>query len=418
MSARNNTEVPAAQTALKTVVAIRGDSKLNDESLRAHLANILRLEHVGLLLGAGASVGLGGMIIQDLWRTFTQTYSTSAEFLVDQKFYSDGEPPNLERLLDSLEIACIEGKRTDHPHLAALQIAQRDLRRAVINASILNESFWTDSTHVHENPVGLADHCRVLQKLRGARQPGQPAPWIFTPNYDLAVEWAAEAVGLEVMNGFRGLHHRTFSPHAFDLGLRNTLARGEARFGCYELYVAKLHGSLTWQTLENGTVIENSATATWPQLSAFRDRGEGDFGRSMVFPSAAKYLQTVGFVLGELFRRFTEFLNCPQTGIVVNGYSFGDDHLNRIILSALQNPTLSLVVYAPMATVSEDGLGIPDKYLALKKIAALKSPQVTIIGNGERAYFSAFASDLPDPAILDQQSQAIRQMLKDLKEIG
>jgi hypothetical protein len=418
MSTRYNPEVPVAQTAANTVIAYRGESKLTEESLRAHLATILRLEHIGLLLGAGASVGLRGMTIEQLWESFSQKFAASAGILVKHAFYSNGETPNLERLLDRLEIACLEAERTKQPHCNELRSAQLDLRRAVVTASILNEGFWTDSAQVHEIPPILGDHCRVLQKLRGARQPGQPAPWIFTPNYDLAVEWAAEAVGLEVMNGFRGLHHRTFSPHAFDLGLRNTLARGEARFGCYELYLAKLHGSLTWQTLENGTVIENSASAMWPQLSAFRDRGEGDFGRSMVFPSAAKYLQTVGFVLGELFRRFTEFLNRPQTGIVVNGYSFGDDHLNRIILSALQNPTLSLVVYAPMAAVSEDGLDIPDQYLALKKIAALKSPQVTIIGNDERAYFSAFAGDLPDPAILDRQSQAIRQMLKDLKEIG
>lgn len=38
----------------------------------------------------------------------------------------------------------------------------------------------------------LATHRRLLQKLTAARQPGQPSPWIFTTNYDLAIEWAAE----------------------------------------------------------------------------------------------------------------------------------------------------------------------------------------------------------------------------------
>jgi hypothetical protein len=100
----------------------------------------------------------------------------------------------------------------------------------------------------------------------------------------------------------------------------------------------------------------------------------------------------------------------------VNGYSFGDEHLNRILLSALHNPTLSLVIYAPMATFTDEGPKIPNDRPALKRLAALRSPQVTIIGNKERAYFSALASDLPDPAIFDDQSREIRQMLKELKE--
>jgi len=136
----------------------------------------------------------------------------------------------------------------------------------------------------------------------------------------------------------------------------------------------------------------------------------------MVFPSGAKYLQTVGFILGELFRRFNEFLNRPQTALIVNGYSFGDDHLNRILLSALQNPTLSLVVYAPMATVTKEGVEVPSDRPTLKRLANLKSPQVTIVGNGSRAYFSALANDLPDPAIFDERSAEIRKMLHEMKE--
>jgi hypothetical protein len=231
----------------------------------------------------------------------------------------------------------------------------------------------------------------------------------------LAVEWAAEAVGLEVMNGFRGLHNRVFSPHAFDLGLRNTLARGEARFGCYEVYLAKLHGSLTWIASDDDCVVEKSAETLWPMIREFCDASKDNFGQEMVFPSAAKYMQTVGFVLGELFRRFTEFLNRPQTALIVNGYSFCDDHLNRIILSALQNPTLSLVVYAPLATIGENGPEVPRKYKSLQRLIALKSPQVTIVSGEPRAYFNNLVADLPDPAIFDERSAEIAKMIREMK---
>lgn len=406
-------------SATKTpdIVAFRGDSKLSDDSIRAHLATILRLEHVGLLLGAGASVDVGGMTICDLWEYFATDFEDSYQTLKGHGFVEEeDDSPNIELVMDQLQIACLEAERTESDELDGLQSVQLDLRRAVVHASILQEDFWETPALTSDIPDVLQDHCRILQKLRGARQPGQPAPWVFTPNYDLALEWAAEAVGLEVMNGFRGLHNRTFSPHAFDLGLRNTLARGEARFGCYEIYIAKLHGSLTWLAADDRSVIEQPAQSLWDLIREFRDGESDDFGQEMVFPSGAKYLQTVGFVLGELFRRFNEFLNRPQTALIVNGYSFGDEHLNRILLSALQNPTLSLVIYAPMARITGDGVEVADDRPALKRLANLKSPQVTIIGNSDRAYFSALANDLPDPAIFDERSVEIRRMLREMDE--
>ncbi|TWT80491.1 hypothetical protein CA13_19100 [Planctomycetes bacterium CA13] len=398
----------------KKIVAFRGDSKLDEEALRAHLAAVLRLEHIGVLLGAGASVGMGGMTIQTLWEKFTTEFEDSFETLKDHGFV-DGKTPNLEQVMDDLQIAILDAARRDADEKEDLVAAQLDLRRTVVAASLLQQDYWEDPLKVRDIPTKLQDHCQLLQKIRGARQPGQAAPWIFTPNYDLAIEWAAEAVGLEVMNGFRGLHNRTFSPHAFDLGLRNTLARGEARFGCYEVYLAKLHGSLTWIASNDDCVVEKSGEALWQKIREFRDGSEDDFGQEMVFPSAAKYMQTVGFVLGELFRRFTEFLNRPQTALIVNGYSFCDDHLNRIILSALQNPTLSLVVYAPVADIGEDGPEVSDEYKSLQRLIALKSPQVTIVGGCPRACFNNLVVDLPDPAIFDERSAEIAKMIREMK---
>jgi hypothetical protein len=403
----------------RKVIAYRGDSQLDEEALRAHLASALRLEHIGVLLGAGASVGMGGLTIKTLWEKFSIEFKSSYELLRKHGFVDENDDsPNIEKLMDVLQIAVLDAVRRDSRDRHELTAAQLDLRRAVVAASILESAFWENPLAVRELPEKLQDHCQLLQKIRGARQPGQAAPWVFTPNYDLAIEWAAEAVGLEIMNGFRGLHNRVFSPHAFDLGLRNTLARGEARFGCYEVYLAKLHGSLTWIASDDDCVIEKSSQTLWPMISAFRQGIADDFGQEMVFPSAAKYLQTIGFVLGELFRRFTDFLNRPQTALIVNGYSFCDDHLNRIIMSALQNPTLSLIVYAPIATISEDGAEVPNQYRALKRLVALKSPQVTIVGGEPRAYFNNLVADLPDPAIFDERSAEIAKMIRELKGVG
>jgi SIR2-like domain len=398
--------------------ARRGTKWMNNDDLQAHLAALLRLENVGVLLGAGASMerGLSGMTMSKLWEYFVSSFDSSYTWLIDEKFIApDAGTPNVEELIDTLEIARSEWFRQHKTRsLVKLDSARADLQRAVIRASLLNEGWWKDPTSVDNEESALGSHRMLLYKLVSARQPGQPSPWVFTTNYDLAVEWAGESIGLKVSNGFDGLHNRTFAPHNFDLGYRNTLARGEARFGTYNIYLVKLHGSLTWQLTKDGTsYVEHSAEHLWGLIDAFLkgDRADG-FPGPMVFPSAAKYTQTVGFVLGELLRRFTDVLARPQTCLITCGYSFSDEHLNRIIASALQNPTLQLVIYLPEAMRHCDKLDVSACRPWLRRIANLASPQVTIVGGGDTAFFNAFVSHLPDPVIYDEQAARIREMLQ------
>jgi hypothetical protein len=48
-----------------------------------------------------------------------------------------------------------------------------------------------------------------------------------------------------------------------------------------------------------------------------------------------------------LFRAFQMRLSAPQTFLLVLGYGFGDDHVTRIIETALMNPSLVLLVVEP-----------------------------------------------------------------------
>lgn len=399
--------------------ARRGNQWLTRQDLEAHLAAVVRLEHVGVLLGAGASVGgsLGGKTMASLWDHFTSKFPTSAAWLQSENFVSGGAIVNVEDLTDTLEIARLEWERVSrNQDLLELNSARADVLRSVVHAAVLQPRWWKSPSAVDLDCVELTTHRQLLQKLTSARQPGQPSPWVFTTNFDLAVEWAAETIGLKVTNGFDGLHRRVFSPHNFDLGYRNMLARGEARFGTYGIYLAKLHGSLAWQTAADGTVEERSSGYLWTKIRKFLTGKVDEIPGYIVYPSTAKYLQTVGFVLGELFRRFTEFLARPQSCLITSGYSFSDEHLNRILASALQNPTLQLVVYAPEATRDGTDLRLENTSEWVKRIAAIESPQVTIVGGGSEAHLSALVDDLPDPAIYDEQAARIREMIKHYRE--
>lgn len=421
------------------IVACRGATPITDEvELKAYLASVLRLENVGLLLGAGASCSAGGQTMKQLWRSFLRDQPASAGWLLANNFISAAqrgrlvpqppvvvlpgkappppppppaweeptETPNIERLADTLEITILEWERSNNAELTRAKQARAALFRSVMNASILKQEWW--GTH---SGVDVADelstHRAVLQKLTSARQPGQAAPWVFTTNYDLAVEWAAESVDMQVINGFLGTHNRRFSPQSFDLGFRNVQARGEARFGVYNIYLAKLHGSLTWKQ-QADNFYELPATQAWTEISAFIG-GESDEHNYLVLPRAAKYLQTVGYILGELLRRFAEFMARPQTALIVAGYGFGDEHINRLIRSALLNPTLQLVIYLP----EFGGLDHADELTpAVKQLLELRNPRVTIVGGGEGAYFSKLAEQLPDPTIYDESLADLRRKLE------
>lgn len=438
-------------------IAIRGGTPLGDDiELKAHLASLLRLENVGLLLGAGASVSAGGKVIRALWNDFISTSAADAQWLLDQGFLKvenirppmqrpppppppnmpvprapppppPGAPapvqapaapvaaaaiqvaeiPNIEELADSLEIAIIEWGRQNNGLVDRAKEVRASLFRAVLRAAILRQSHWTSPSTVDIADDGLRYHRSVLQKLTSARQPGQAPPWVFTTNYDLAVEWAAESVDIQVQNGFLGLHTRRFSPQSFDLGFRNVQARGEARFGVYNIYLAKLHGSLTWKSHE-GQMFELPASQAWPEIDQFLQGRTNDLSY-LVLPRAAKYLQTIGFTLGELLRRFSEFMARPQTALIIAGYGFGDEHINRLIRSAMLNPTLQIVMYLPEFSGSVD-----DRALAptVRRLLALNNPRLTIVGGMAGAYFDKLAEHLPDPTVFNEDLKDLERRLR------
>lgn len=398
-----------------TFFAIRGSRQLTEDEYLAHLALAIRLENVGVLLGAGASRGVGGLVMSDVWTLLESEYPSEVEYLRRNKFLADGEAGNIEHLLDRLEIACLDGERVG-AELKDLKAVRHALRKVVLRAAILDENLWSDPDQAIVSPK-LSDHIRLVSRLVGNRQPGQAAPWAFTTNYDLALEWAAEALGLHCVNGFSGTHDRAFRPSSFDLGLQNVQARGEARFGTYNLYLGKLHGSLSWKASRTGNVCEMPSASVKPLVDQFLESEQpDDWPGFMIFPGASKFVQTTAFVYGEVIRRFTEFLSRPNTCLVVNGYGFADDHINRLIVSALQNPTLQLVIYLPeidrlgiYSTLVNTGEAIrPNEQL--KRLLLAQLPQVTVRGFSTGGYFSALASDLPEPAMLDEMSERSRQL--------
>jgi hypothetical protein len=66
----------------------------------------------------------------------------------------------------------------------------------------------------------------------------------------------------------------------------------------------------------------------------------------MIYPNAAKDVETIDYPYAELFRDFAASVCRPNSSLVTYGYGFGDDHVNRVLKDMLTIPSTHLVIIA------------------------------------------------------------------------
>lgn len=144
---------------------------------------------------------------------------------------------------------------------------------------------------------------------------------IFTLNYDECIERALEEAGVAWTNGF--------GENGWNPGLLDS--------DSYRAYLYKLHGSLDWVKDEKLGIC----SVKWPPARESEELPE-DFEPLLIFGTDAK-LQAVDPFLTLLFR-FQQLLIAGSV-LVVIGYSFGDAHVNDVILEALgRDPQMRCIV--------------------------------------------------------------------------
>lgn len=139
---------------------------------------------------------------------------------------------------------------------------------------------------------------------------------IFTVNYDILVEHALEAERIPIFDGFVGSYQPFF--HS------DSLRRLESAPGANWSRLWKMHGSVTWRRIEQDgreRVI----------------RGEPDTAGEMIYPSFQKYDESRQQPYSTFTDRLSRFLEQDDALLIVAGFSFGDEHINNLIFSALEN---------------------------------------------------------------------------------
>lgn len=180
---------------------------------------------------------------------------------------------------------------------------------------------------------------------------------LFTTNYDLLTEQALEEEGAPYFDGFIG-SRKAF----FDLAAVEDEKLIPARW----TRLWKMHGSINWRLGDHGTVTRG--------LQAESNRNY------LIYPSHLKYDESRKMPFLAMMDRFKSFILQQSSVLFMSGYSFGDEHINDLLLEALRsNP--SAMVYGLLFGKMLDEDGNPDPKYQNARTLALKTPNLALFSS-------------------------------------
>ena len=170
---------------------------------------------------------------------------------------------------------------------------------------------------------------------------------IFTTNYDRLIEAGEDVAGLRLIDRFVGALSPIFRSSRMDVDMHYNPPgiRGEPRYLEGVARFTKLHGSLDWVDV-GGDIRRIGLPFGAKSIQPFLDTAGFDtkYSSLMIYPNSAKDRETAEYPYVELFRDFASALCRPNSTLVTYGYSFGDDHINRVIRDMLTIPSTHLVI--------------------------------------------------------------------------
>jgi len=173
---------------------------------------------------------------------------------------------------------------------------------------------------------------------------------IFTTNYDRLIEAGAELAGLHLLDRFLGNLMPIFRSSRLDLDMHYNPPgiRGEPRYLEGVARFTKLHGSVDWVQADKdirriGLPFGVDEVEPYLKTPGLKDASAH---KLMIYPNASKDRETSDYPYVELFRDLAAAVCRPNSTMITYGYSFGDEHINRVIRDMLTIPSTHLVVIA------------------------------------------------------------------------
>lgn len=353
----------------------KGNVKIDTtiEVVQNEMAQFLQMDRLSFLLGAGCSsniiegkeMGIPGMRV--LYDSF---FESNPEFEIAGNHMYGEYDGNLEKMLEAM---------------GAVQVANqiKTIDKEIDNKILLVQSFLRNRIRAGINSDSVKDiyktfYSKITQRLR------KTPISVFTTNYDLFNEIALDELGFSYNNGFSGTYRRKFNPISYNymyvesMNLNRDAWERVASF----FNLVKLHGSISWVKQDD---------EIWEQ--DYKDIKDNE--TVMIYPTPLKDRSTLMTPYSDLFRTMENRIVQKNSALVVLGYSFSDDHINRVILNGLSVPTFRLVVFGQGENI--------------EKLIKLGDPRITIISSEEKIHYFKNFVDIVLPSVHPDVEEVIQQ---------
>lgn len=331
--------------------------------LRAHiepwLTSLFQSEHLSLLAGSGLTTAIqyaacgssnNGMGSTPVFSVFKDSIDKAAK---DSAVRTDRQTANIEdqirvanELIKGLSVLKDDAEFSElETKLETLSLELNGVLESFTNnISAIEHSIAISNTKKREDAFNkLVMFIMSFASRTGTRDRLN----IFTTNYDRLIEAGADVAGLRLIDRFVGVLSPVFRSSRMDVDMHYNPPgiRGEPRYLEGVARFTKLHGSLDWIHVGND-IRRIGLPFGAEKLKPFLDVAglNADYSSVMIYPNSAKDRETAEYPYVELFRDFAAALCRPNSTLVTYGYSFGDDHINRVIRDMLTIPSTHLVV--------------------------------------------------------------------------
>jgi len=336
-------------------------NELSLESMKKEFTQCLQVENLNFLIGSGCS-----SLFKDGIETAIPTMNTLAkrffdsnpEFRVQGVLLKDHFLDNLESMLDyMISVRSVNHISSIDTEIdTKLKLVQKFIREQVLDGMNSDEV----------NILYKEFYLKILRKNR--KNPIN----IFTTNYDLYNERALDELGFFYNNGFTGTYERRFNPISYNYAFVENMNLNKDVWDRISNFfnIYKIHGSINWIN-KNMKVIEKSVENITDETI-------------MIYPTPLKDRTTLMTPYSDLMRNMQQSLMKNNSILITVGYSFSDDHINRIILNMLSVPSFKLVILGGSTNID--------------KIISIGDSRIWVINSEQKIhYFNNFVNKLlPD----------------------
>lgn len=353
----------------KSINVFKGkiNNKCDLDSLKKEFSQYLQCENLNFSLGSGCSSYIDDnneKAIPTMGGLFSNFFDQNPNFKIGGIDPKDRCDNNLETMMDYMVSIRMANNlvSVDSAIEDKISLVQEFLKESIVNGQNSNEV----------SELYKSFYLKIVQS--STKNPIN----IFTTNYDQYSEKALDTLGFFYNNGFSGTYFRKFNPNSYNYIFVENMNLQKDVWGKLSHYfnLYKIHGSINW-VLEDEEIIEKPV-------------GLCDANRMMIYPTPQKDRSTLMTPYSDLMRNMQQLLSKNNSVLVTLGYSFSDDHINRIILNSLSNPSFKLIV-----------LGSGDN---IQKLIEMNDKRIIVINSDDKIhYFNNFINNLlPD---LDENTQ-------------